>query len=156
MNIKELLLNQFRACHYRDTWFVSLNTALEGLSSEQASCKSKDSTNSILEIVNHLYFYNQLELNRFKGIANNVNVSDNKVTFSDLQKTSWTILVEQIFKTMTDWENVIESSDEAHLKKCSENLTYINLHNAYHIGQILYIRKSRGIWDGSGGINYTF
>lgn len=149
-------MKQFRACHNQNTWFVSLNTALEGLSSEQASYKSISSTNSIFEIVNHLYFYNLLELNRFKGISENVSVSDNKTTFSNLQETSWELLVEQILNTMKDWENVIESCDNEHLEKSSETLTYINLHNAYHIGQILLIRKSRVIWDGSKGIHYTF
>lgn len=155
MKTNELILKQFRACHNTNTWFVSLKTALEGLSSEQVSNKSENSTNSILEIVNHLYFYNKLELNRFKKLPDNVSVSDNKTTFSNWQETSWEILVEQLLKTMTDWENEIESCDKEHLEKFIESLTYINLHNAYHIGQILHIRKSLGLWDESQGINYT-
>lgn len=40
---------------------------------EEEKCEyERGSTSSIFEIVNHLYFNKQLELNRFKGKANNV------------------------------------------------------------------------------------
>ncbi|QDP41399.1 DinB family protein [Radiobacillus deserti] len=156
MNTKELILQQFKACHNTNTWFVSLKTALEGLNYEQVSNKSENSTNTILEIVNHLYFYNQLELNRFKNLPDNSSVEDNNDTFNNVQETSWEILVEQLLKTMTHWENEIESCAEKNLEKSIDSLTYINLHNAYHIGQILHIRKSLGLWDENKGIHYTF
>ncbi|MDL4842424.1 DinB family protein [Aquibacillus rhizosphaerae] len=156
MNTNELILEQFRACHSKNTWFVSLKTALGGLSSKQASNKCENSTNSIREIVEHLNFYNQLELTRFKSLPDNVSVLDNNDTFNHSQETSWDVLVEELLNTMGEWENEIGSCDEKYIEKFIESLTYINLHNAYHIGQIIYIRKSLGLWDKSQGINYTF
>ncbi|MGP4040145.1 DinB family protein [Gracilibacillus sp. D59] len=156
MTTKELILKQFQACHNRDTWFVSLKTALKGISAEQASYKSEDSTHSIIEIVHHLYFYNLLELNRFKEIPDHVSVTDNKTTFQNPKEMNWDSLVYKIFTAMADWEDEISRCDQEYLEKYLESLTYINLHNAYHIGQILQIRKSLGIWEGNNGINYTF
>ncbi|QGH32878.1 DinB family protein [Gracilibacillus salitolerans] len=155
MNTKELILNQFEACYNRDTWFVSLKTALDGVSAEQASYKSESSTHSIMEIAHHLYFYNLLELNRFKDIADNVSVKDNKTTFTDAREMSWELLVNKLFTTMKDWIYEMKRCDEEYIKRYSESLTYINLHNAYHIGQILQIRKNQGIWNENKGINYT-
>ncbi|WP_208589611.1 DinB family protein [Gracilibacillus suaedae] len=155
MNTKEFILNQFEACYNRDTWFVSLKTALEGVSSYQASYKSENSTHSIMEIVHHVYFYNLLELNRFKDIAEDVSVKDNKTTFSVASEMSWELLVNKLFTIMKDWIDELKRCDEEYIERHSQSLTYINLHIAYHIGQILQIRKSRGIWDENKGINYT-
>ncbi|SFL91615.1 hypothetical protein SAMN04487943_10580 [Gracilibacillus orientalis] len=156
MNKKELILKQFEACHNKDTWFVSLKTAIEGVSSEQASYKSESATHSISEIVHHLYFYNLLELNRFKEIPDDVSVADNNATFRNAKEVSWKSLVSEILTTMEDWEYEIKCCDQDYLEKYSESLSYINLHNAYHIGQILQIRKLIGMWDSNNGINYTF
>ncbi|SHM43977.1 DinB family protein [Gracilibacillus kekensis] len=155
MNIKELILKQFQACHHTDTWFVSLHTALMGLNSQQAKAKTQSSTNSIFEIAHHLYFYNQLELQRFKGIDNKHNITDNRTTFHNEQELSWNRLVSELLQTMKEWEAEIERSNSESIEQFYENLTYINLHNAYHIGQIVHIRKLHGNWDEQAGVNYT-
>lgn len=57
---------------------------------------------------------------------------------------------------MTEWEEEIQNSEEERLKRSCESLTYINLHNAYHIGQIVHIRKDGQFWDKGGqGVDYT-
>ncbi|UOQ46709.1 DinB family protein [Gracilibacillus caseinilyticus] len=155
MNRKEVILNQFKACHNTDTWFVSLQTALKGLPAEQAYNYSAISVHSIFEIVNHLCFYNNLELNRFKGVQDNVQISDNETTFKPLTEKSWELLVEELFQTLERWQSAIEQSDEECIEKNAESLTYINLHNAYHIGQIVFIRKSLGTWNDSQGVHYN-
>ncbi|UOQ86713.1 DinB family protein [Gracilibacillus salinarum] len=155
INSKEVILDQFKACYNTDTWFVSLQTALQGLSAEQACDYSNISVHSIFEIVNHLSFYNELEFNRFKGLEDNVQISGNKMTFEPLPEKSWELLVEELFQTMERWQSAIEQSDEKYIEKNAESLTYINLHNAYHIGQIVFIRKSLGRWNESQGFDYN-
>ncbi|MGN8647290.1 DinB family protein [Gracilibacillus sp. HCP3S3_G5_1] len=155
MNNKQFILNQFVACYNRDTWFVSLKTALDGITSEQASYKMENTVHSISEIVHHLYFYNLLELNRFREIPDLVSVTDNKKTFTDSEEIGWELLVEKIFTTFREWKREIEYCEEDYVEKFLESLYYINLHNAYHIGQIVQVRKNLGIWDENKGINYT-
>ncbi len=49
-----------------DGWFAPLNHALRGITAEQAAWRETLSTNSILDIVHHLVFWNEWYLQRFK------------------------------------------------------------------------------------------
>ena len=42
--------------------------------------------------------------------------------------------------------------NEAKLKESSQVFTHITTHNAYHIGQIIYVRKEQGSWDPNNGV----
>ena len=41
---------------------------------------------------------------------------------------------------------LIENGSEEQLSKWSDDIMNIAAHNAYHAGQILYIRKQKGWW----------
>jgi len=41
----------------------------------------------------------------------------------------------------------VEAADEAKLKSWYSTIAHIGAHNAYHIGQIIYVRKEQGCWD---------
>jgi len=53
---------------------------------------------------------------------------------------------------MQDWETAIKQADEAKLRKWYSTIANINTHNAYHTGQILYIRKLAGNWNPDKGV----
>jgi uncharacterized damage-inducible protein DinB len=89
MNLNELLLDQMHSCHDQSGWFVSLNNALIGLTAEQAAWKDGSTNNSIWQLVNHLIFWNENYLNRFKGIPNPGFKGTNDSTFEG-EKTSGT------------------------------------------------------------------
>ena len=42
--------------------------------------------------------------------------------------------------------------DEARLQSWYYTIAHIGTHNAYHTGQILYIRKQQGSWDAAKGV----
>jgi hypothetical protein len=46
----------------------------------------------------------------------------------------------------------VETADEAKLAQSAQVLTHISTHNAYHIGQIIYVRKQQGSWDPKNGV----
>ena len=50
------------------------------------------------------------------------------------------------------WEKAVADADEARLKANASLIAHIGTHNAYHIGQIIYVRKSQGTWDASNGV----
>ena len=54
--------------------------------------------------------------------------------------------------TTAAWEIAVKNADEIKLKKWYSNIAHIGTHNAYHTGQILYIRKMKGWWDDNNGI----
>ncbi|WP_413375894.1 DinB family protein [Alkalihalobacillus sp. 1P02AB] len=149
MNVKDILLAQLNACH-ENTWFVSLLHSIDDLTEEQASWKPSETTNSIFEIVNHLIFYNQRYLNRFKDIPNERNVESN--TFRNAEGLTWNDTVKRIENITTEWQNVVEEAEANKLDDMASDLAYLTIHTTYHTGQILYIRKLQGLWDSKDGV----
>ena len=43
-------------------------------------------------------------------------------------------------------------ADEEKLKAAASEIAHIGTHNAYHIGQIVYIRRLQGSWDPEKGV----
>ena len=41
-------------------------------------------------------------------------------------------------------EHLVETADDAQLNKWADSIAHISAHNAYHVGQIIYIRKLQG------------
>lgn len=153
MNSKEILVDQLKACHDQDTWFVSLQSALSGLTEEQASAKTNRTVNSIHEIVNHLIYYNQRYLNRFKGISNPKGLESNDYTFTKNDDRSWQSTVEMIDHIMSEWIITVKESQEDRLQQWVLDLTHLTVHTTYHIGQIVHIRKEQGSWNPSNGVH---
>jgi uncharacterized damage-inducible protein DinB len=153
MNSKEIILKQLEACHDQNTWFVSLHGAIDGLTAEQAIWKSNEFTNSIWDIVNHLIFYNQRYLNRSKSISNTKDVDSNDSTFRNSEELSWPSSMELINTIMSEWRSSVKECDEKRIDSWSSELIHLTIHNAYHIGQIVHIRKQQGAWDPKKGVH---
>lgn len=166
MNSKQILVEQMQACHNNQTgWFVTSNTAISGLTAEQAAWRDGSSNNSIRQIVNHLIFWNKRYLNRFKEIPNPEFKGDNDDTFEsgDLTDAGWKKTVEDLDAVMQEWVEALKTADEKKLEGTkdenspedtwSATIAQITVHNAYHIGQIVNLRKQHGSWDKSNGVN---
>jgi hypothetical protein len=149
-SLKSILLEQLRGTHDKEEWFVPVRIAIEGLTPEQATWKDDTDNHSIAQLVNHLIFWNQQQLAKFNGEKPAPFSGDNKETFSD--KATWETSVKQIDEVLGAWEKAIENADEAKLAKWYSTIAKISTHNAYHIGQIIYIRKMRRNWDPEKGV----
>jgi hypothetical protein len=150
--LKSVLLEQLKTTHTQEDWFVPVKIAIEGLTPEQASWKDETENHSIVQLVNHLIFWNQQQLAKFKGEKPADFNGDNKQTFAGLDKETWEASVKQIDEVMTAWEKAIEEADDAKLAKWYGTIARISTHNAYHTGQIIYIRKMKGNWDPAKGV----
>lgn len=150
--LKSILLDQLRGTHDQQEWFVPAKAAIEGLTPEQATWTDQTDNHSIAQLVNHLTFWNRQYLAKFNGEKPAEFDGNNKETFAGLDKAGWESSVRQLDEVLTAWEKAIEQADEAKLAKWAANIARINTHNAYHIGQILYIRKMRGNWDPDKGV----
>jgi hypothetical protein len=53
---------------------------------------------------------------------------------------------------LTELEKTAESADDAKLKEWSSDIAHIGTHNAYHIGQIVFVRKEQGSWNPEKGV----
>ncbi|MDR6570106.1 DinB family protein [Chitinophaga ginsengisegetis] len=152
--IKSILLDQLRTTHDKAhaQWFVTVNTAIEGLTSEEANWKDSSGNHSIAQLVNHLIFWDLGLLEKFNGKAKPAADINNDDTFSPATKEQWEASVKRIDSVLTAWETAIEQADEKKLVSQYSTIANINTHNAYHIGQILYIRKLRGNWNPEKGV----
>jgi uncharacterized damage-inducible protein DinB len=161
MTAKAILAEQFTACLDKDEWFVSLKTVLDGVTSEQAAWKPEGVDNSIWETVNHIIFWNERWLQRYRGELNKPQDVENKGTFKS-PETDWQATLAKLDSVMKEWRGNLESIDEKKLDE-AVNAEYEapwrsplgnqNIHNAYHIGQILLLRKLQGSWDPQKGVS---
>lgn len=152
------LLIQFEHAWEKLAWTVPFKTAIEGLNEKEAEWKPVDSVNSIRQIVKHCTFYNERMLHRLRGlpIPDRLKTESNAETFSaDTSVTGH-----------SDWEaeraRAIELADQ--LRDELANVTDVKLnevlgdstvgselnlwvmHDVFHAGQIVFLRKQMGNW----------
>jgi hypothetical protein len=53
---------------------------------------------------------------------------------------------------MKAWEKAVEDCDDAKLSASASQIAHVGAHNAYHLGQILYVRKLQGVWNPANGV----
>jgi uncharacterized damage-inducible protein DinB len=158
---REILLEQHSACYDQNNWFVSLKTVLDGVTAEQAGWKPDGVENSIWNTVNHLIFWNDRWLQRYRGELNEPQDVDNDTTFQS-DETDWNATLQKLGGVMTEWRDELGKIEDSKLES-SVNAQYQapwrtplaqqNIHNAYHIGQILLLRKLQGSWDPKKGVS---
>ena len=149
--LKSILLEQLRSTHNRAEWFVPANTAVEGLTAEQANWTDGKGNHSVGQLATHLIYWNRRNLAKFKG-APQEKFSNNDETFTRFDSKQWAVVVKELDEVMTDWEKAVETADEAKLKSWYSTIAHIGAHNAYHIGQMIYVRKEQGSWNPEKGV----
>src|SRR5580765_6081200 len=66
-NLRELLLAELRSTHNKAEWFVPANTAVKGLTAEQASWTDGKGNHSAGHLAYHLVFWNRQSHAKLKG-----------------------------------------------------------------------------------------
>jgi uncharacterized damage-inducible protein DinB len=152
-SLKTILLAQLKSTHDQQDWFVPASRAVEGLTAEQADWRDGNANHSIAQLVNHLVFWNQSQLASWKGEKGPAYGGRNDETFGgNLDRAAWENAVRELDAVLTDMEHWIEAADESSLQRQYDNIAHVSAHNAYHTGQILYIRKQQGSWDPEKGV----
>ena len=77
---------------------------------------------------------------------------DNNETFNSFDEKNWAATVKRLDEVMTEWEKAVEAADEKKLESWYSIIAHIGAHNAYHIGQIIFVRKEQGSWDAAKGV----
>jgi len=158
---KEVLIEQHTACYDENNWFVSLKTVLDGVTAEQAAWKPEGADNSVWETVNHLIFWNERWLQRYRGELSEPQDVENTGTFKS-EETDWQATLGKLNAVMDEWRAKLDTITEEKLESpvnasyqapWRSPLAQQNIHNAYHIGQILLLRKLQGSWDPTKGVS---
>ncbi|NBD24593.1 DinB family protein [Paenibacillus glycinis] len=158
---KEILLDQLAACHNDLSWFPTFVDSVQGLDAEQAVWRKDDAQHSIWQLVSHLIYWNEKWLHYFIGRETFVGIgANNDRTFNiteEINDENWSSAARRLEAAYMELRQVIADSPDSKLDAqvphypgdCPWWAAISNLctHNAYHIGQIVLLRKQRGWAD---------
>ena len=150
--LREVLLAELRSTHTEAERFVPANVAVKGLTAEQASWTDGKGNHSVGQLAYHLWFWDTQSLARFKGEKPPTFSGNNDETFNDYNAAQWDELQKKLNQVLADWEKAVESADDQKLAANASLIAHVGAHNAYHLGQIIYVRKLQGAWDPAKGV----
>jgi uncharacterized damage-inducible protein DinB len=151
-DLRGVLLEQLRTTHSDEDWFVPAKIALEGLTAEQAKWSPGKGNHSVGQLAYHLWFWDARSLADFKGEKSAAFSGNNEETFDNFTAAQWDELVKKLDQVMTDWEKAVQDADDQKLAQHASLIAHVGAHNAYHLGQIIYVRKLEGVWDPGKGV----
>lgn len=157
----ELLLIQKDNSWDHQEWIVPLASALKGVTADQAEWVPPGGGNTIRETVNHINYYNKRILNRLKNLPSTAGVETNEETFTNLVHPGgaegWTATLAETEQIANELRHKIAELQDSDLQVpysnsstevlLGEELARWLLHDAYHAGQIVLIRKQQGAWS---------
>ena len=152
VTLRSILLEQLRTTHNEKDWFVPINVAVEGVTPEQANWKDGSGNHSVGQLTYHLLFWNGRELAKFKGEPAEKFSGNNEETFNNFDAKTWSATVKQLDQVMVELEKFVETADEQKLQAYAPEIARIGTHNAYHVGQIVFVRKLQGSWNPEKGV----
>ncbi len=150
--LRGVLLEQLKTTHNAEDWFAPADIAVGGITAEQANWKSSPGSHSIGQLTYHLLFWDKQSLAKFKGEAPDKFSGNNDETFNNFDSKKWNDTVRELDEVMTEWEKAVENADDKKLAEWASTIAHVGTHNAYHIGQIVSIRKEQGSWDPAKGV----
>jgi len=159
-SLRSVLLSELQSTHNKAEWFTPVNTAVAGLTPEQAKWiplnaagkLDPNANHSVGMLAYHLLFWNTRALQQLKGEKPAAAPSNNDETFNDFDAATWTKTVHDLDAVMTSLEDLVTHADDVTLAKIAPTISHISTHNAYHTGQILYVRKLQGSWNPANGV----
>lgn len=156
MSKKELLQNGVKQVFYDEEWYPPISDALKNLTAAQACWQPEGkASNTIWENVNHLLFFKERLLSRIHKDNSFVAPQNNDDTFvqgGPNDEDAWQQTVKRTLQVHDALQSSLSSLQEGELDQLSPSLPiwqqYLNilLHDAYHTGQIIQLRKLQGSW----------
>ncbi|MEK5107083.1 DinB family protein [Cytobacillus sp. FSL W7-1323] len=147
----EVLLDQLAANADDPSWYTPFLQTVDEISEEEAFMKPNDKSHSIAEITQHLIYWNEVWHIRFK--ENNVGtvqrIENNDWSFFVPKGKNFSDLKASLLVKLQHWQKLLTTNElldqyvegfpvTAHWWAIIANVTS---HNAYHIGQIAYLKK---------------
>lgn len=151
-SLRGVLLEQLHQSHDQEDWYVPVSIAVDGLTAQQAMWSPGKGNHSVGQLAYHIWYWDQRALNDFKGVKNAAFDGNNNETFDNFNADQWTDLVTKLNQVLADWEKAVEAADDTKLAANASLIAHVGAHNAYHVGQILYVRKQQGVWNPDKGV----
>jgi len=150
--LKGVLLEQLKTTHDQEDWFVPVSVAVDGLTAEQAMWSPGKGNHSVGQLAYHIWYWDQRALNDFNGVPNEKFDGNNNETFDKFTPAQWDELVKKLNQVLSDWDKAVAEADDAKIAANASLIAHVGAHNAYHVGQILYVRKLQGVWNPDKGV----
>ena len=151
-SLRIILLQELHTTHNKEDWFVPISVAVDALTAEQARWQPSGGGHSAGQLTYHLLFWNRHNLLKMKGQPTDKFSGNNEETFDKFDNKQWADMVKQLDQVMNDLEKLVESADDQKLASLAPTIANICTHNAYHVGQIVYVRKLQGSWNPDKGV----
>lgn len=152
MNRTELFLRMLDTTFDKESWYAPLKSAIDGLTAEEAMWRPDgEAANTIWENVNHLMYYKERLTANLQGHEWTQNL-DGDETFSLTEQLNdnekWSEIVKRVEMVQHSLREAISktTNEDFEQSNLEEKLYNIILHDAYHTGQIIQIRKMQGSW----------
>lgn len=142
-----------------EQWFVPLAKALEGVGAAEAAWQPAGGGNTIWQTVNHLNFYNERMLCRLTGTTAPAGPGSNTATFSEpgdpADAAGWQATLDRTRSIAEGMRAALARLSDADLdgpwppsgkSTVGTELARWLMHDAYHTGQIVLLRKQQGSW----------
>lgn len=152
MNRTDLLLRMLDTTYDNESWYAPFKHAIEGLTAEQARWRpAGDTAKSVWENVNHLIYYKERLAANLEGSELPQNLDGDETFYLTKQSNDdkeWSGVVERAEIVQLKLRESLNKTTTKVLEQNSleEKLFDIMLHDAYHTGQIIQIRKMQGSW----------
>jgi uncharacterized damage-inducible protein DinB len=156
MSKKEILQNGVKQTFYEEEWYPPISEALKNLTAAQACWQPEGKAgNTIWENVNHLLTFKERLLSRLQQDDTFVAPQNNDDTFVQggaNDEDAWQKTVKRTLQVHDALQSSLTFLQEAELDQPIPSLPvwqqYLNLllHDAYHTGQIVQLRKLQGSW----------
>lgn len=161
ISLKDSIVLQRQHSWTQEEWIVPLSKAIEGLTASQAAWIPPANGLTIWQMVNHMNFYNQRMLHRI-GTSTPLEPTTitNEETFGAAgnaeDEAAWQHTIALTTKIALSLEETLASLNEEQLhmpySTTTKSTTLAELivpwliHDAYHTGQIVLLRKQQGSW----------
>ncbi|MBP0726952.1 DinB family protein [Bacillus sp. RG28] len=152
MERKDLLLYVLDSTFDKESWYAPLKNAIEGITAEQANWRpAGEATKTIWENVNHLIYYKERLVANMDGCNWTHNLDGDEtfhLTEQSNEEKEWKKVVERVENAHHNLRQILShiSIEELNENSLEGKLMDILLHDAYHTGQIIQIRKMQGSW----------
>lgn len=133
----------WQECWDQNTWIASWTGAVASLTSAQAAWRPMPERHCIWQIVNHVCIWREVTLGKVhgrEGPSREVLSRDNFAMPTVADATAWRQSLERLRTTHEGLREAIATPGVS-----MERLPYHLAHDAYHLGQIMYLRAMQGL-----------
>ncbi|MEI2666217.1 DinB family protein [Rossellomorea sp. LJF3] len=152
MNRTDLLIRMLDTTYDQESWYAPFKPAIEGLTAEQAYWRPDgEAAKTIWENVNHLTYYKERLTAQLEGREWTQALDGNDTFYLTEQindDKEWGAVVERVESAHGRLREALSKTTAEMLEENSleEKLLDIMMHDAYHTGQIMQLRKMQGAW----------